>query len=357
MMVKQVLKYIMIVVGLAVLYLSTSKDMMQKISDARNDNDEWWGSHFAYEGDLVGMSYLYYEEKFHKPRQRVYKPKQCNDKGVNLVIWGDSYTQYFGDTCFCADKYQYGRRYFSKLDYTLDSAKRNVLIIESTERLVREYFANNRMVNEVKLLSYKNILSTMQSPHKPVYTAVFSMPDVSILFNDRINQNIEYNLFNYNFLSPARKMKAWMNYKVFKRASGDAVLSDDADRLYLKETTLKKGNSGYATPLTNEEINKLVAVFNDLYDRYRNAGFDEVYLSLIPNAVTIYQPEKYNLLIPRIQQHAALKMKCIDIYTVFRQTPDGMYWKGDTHWSNKGADEWLKIVNRILSDTAYKASL
>lgn len=358
MMVRTALKYILIVVGLAILYLSTSKNMMQQISDARNDNDEWWGSHFAYEGDLVGMSYLYYEKKFHKPGQRIYKPKQCDSgKGVNLVIWGDSYTQYFGDTCFCADKYQYGRRYFSKLDYTLDSSKRNILIIESTERLVREYFANNRMANEVKLLSYKNVLSGIQRYHKQVNTAAFSIPDVSMLFNEHINQNIEYNLFNYNFVSPARKMKAWMNYKVFNRASGDAVLSDDADRLFLKETTLKKGNSGYANPLTNEEIDKLVAVFNDLYDRYRNAGFDEVYLSLIPNAVAIYQPENYNMLIPRIQQHASLKMKCIDIYTVFRQHPDDMYWRGDTHWSNKGADEWLKIVNRILSDTSYNASL
>ena len=61
--------------------------MMQKISDARNDHDEWWGSHFAYEGDLVGMSYLYYVKDFHKPRQRVFAPRNCNNgKAVNLSL-------------------------------------------------------------------------------------------------------------------------------------------------------------------------------------------------------------------------------------------------------------------------------
>lgn len=351
-MLKKVLTYCLIIFGLAVLYLSTSKDMMQKISDARNDHDEWWGSHFAYEGDLVGMSYLYYVKDFHKPRQRVFAPRNCdNGKAVNLVLWGDSYTMHFRDTDFCADRFQYGRCFWSSLDYEIDSTKKNVLIIECTERVVRNYFANNRMANEVKRKVVKSEITLNVHQNIGIKHAGITMPDVTAIFNDNINQNIEYNLFSYNFVSPVRKLKALMTYKVFNRASGNVVVADKGDRIFLKETTSDKLKEGYATPVSQNEIDKLVEVFNDLNNRYKAAGFDQIYLSIIPNAVTIYQPEGYNMLIPRIQNHKALKMKVIDVYTPFMQKPDGMFWKGDTHWSNAGADVWLKIVNKVISGT------
>lgn len=351
-MLKKILTYCLIVFGLAVLYLSTSKDMMQKISDARNDHDEWWGSHFAYEGDLVGMSYLYYVKDFHKPRQRVFAPRNCNNgKAVNLVLWGDSYTMHFRDTDFCADRYQYGRRFFGDIKYQLDTSLRNVLVIEITERIVREYFVGNRMYNEVKKADTGSKVSYEYEVKNTIkYAKLFDMPDVNALFNPHINRNIEYNLFNYNFISPIRKTKALISYKVFNRASGDAVLSKKGDRLFYNKTLDKKETTGFNCPLSDAEVNKIVKLLNEIDEHYKTEGFDEVYLSLIPNAVTIYQPKGYNMLIPRIQKHKALKMKVIDIYTPFMQKPDGMYWRGDTHWSNAGADVWLKIVNRVISD-------
>lgn len=352
-MLKKVLTYCLIIFGLAVLYLSTSKDMMQKISDARNDHDEWWGSHFAYEGDLVGMSYLYYVKDFHKPRQRVFAPRNCdNGKAVNLVLWGDSYTMHFRDTDFCADRYQYGRRFFGDIKYQLDTSLRSVLVIEITERIVREYFVGNRMYNEVKKADTGNKVSYVYEVKNTIkYAKLFDMPDVNALFNPHINRNIEYNLFNYNFISPIRKTKALISYKVFNRASGDAVLSKKGDRLFYNKTLDKKETTGFNCPLSDDEVNKIVKLLNEIDEHYIAAGFDEVYLSLIPNAVTIYQPEGYNMLIPRIQNHKALKMKVIDVYTPFMQKPDGVFWKGDTHWSNAGADVWLKIVNKVISDT------
>ena len=359
-MSKKVLTYCMIVFGLAVLYLSTSKDMMQKISDARNDHDEWWGAHFAYEGDLVGMSYLYYVKDFHKPRQRVFAPRNCdNGKAVNLVLWGDSYTMHFRDTDFCADRFQYGRRYFEDIQYKLDTSLRNVLIIESTERHIREYFSGNRIYDEVKPKTEKELKKTTRidsREHSIVYANFLQLPDIKTLFNPHINRNIEYNLFNYNFISPVRKIKAWMNYKIFNRASGDAVLSKKGDRLFYNKTLDKKETTGFNCPLADEEVNKIVKLLNDIDGHYKAAGFDDVYLSIIPNAVTIYQPKGYNMLIPRIQNNKALKIKVIDVYTPFMQKPDGMFWKGDTHWTNAGADVWLKMVNRTITDTTYIAS-
>eukprot|EP01136_Pigoraptor_vietnamica_P025496 Opistho-1_new@79571 len=357
-MLKRILTYCLIVFGLAVLYLSTSKDMMQKISDARNDHDEWWGAHFAYEGDLVGMSYLYYVKDFHKPRERVFMPRKCDKrKGVNLVLWGDSYTMHFRDSNFCADRYQYGRRFFGDLEYQLDTSLTNVLVIECTERIVREYFVNGRMYNEVKPVQAEKKVSFSDGINYSVkHAAVFGLPSIKIFFNPHINRNIEYNLFNYNFISPIRKTKALISYKLFNRASGDAVLSKKGDRLFYNKTLDKKETTGFNCPLSDNEVNKIVKLLNEIDAHYKAAGFDEVYLSLIPNAVTIYQPVGYNMLIPRIQNHQDLRMKCIDVYTPFLQKPDGMFWKGDTHWSNAGADVWLDIVNRIITDTAYSAS-
>lgn len=352
-MLKKILTYCLIIFGLAVLYLSTSKDMMQKISDARNDHDEWWGSHFAYEGDLVGMSYLYYVKDFHKPRKRVFAPRNCdNGKAVNLVLWGDSYTMHFRDTDFCADRFQYGRRFFGDIKYQLDTLLRNVLVIEITERIVREYFAGDRMYDEVKKADTGGNVSYGNEVGNTIkYAKLFNVPDVNAIFNPHINRNIEYNLFNYNFISPIRKTKALISYKLFNRASGDAVLSKKGDRLFYNKTLNKKETTGFNCPLSDEEVNKIVKLLNEIDGHYKAAGFDEVYLSLIPNAVTIYQPEGYNMLIPRIQNHKALKMKIIDVYTPFMQKPDGIFWKGDTHWSNAGADVWLKIVNKVISDT------
>ncbi len=320
---------------------------MQKISDVRNDNDAWWGSHFPYEGDLVGMSYLYFEKSFHKPKEKRYTKADCNKDSINLVVWGDSYAQYMADSSFCVANYQYGRRYFSTLKYDIDSTKRNIMIIEITERLVREYLSNTDMFNHVVREDGKVAIDNIPSPN--VQYAAIKLPDVNNLFNEHINQNLEYNLFNYNFINPIRSSKAWMNYKLFHRASGNVVIANNSDRLFLKETTQRKGLTGYATPLADKEVTDIVGALNEIDNHYKQAGFDEVYLSLIPNAVTIYQPMGYNMLIPRIQTHHALQMKCIDVYSVFKQKPDGMYWQGDTHWSNEGANRWLKLVNGTIT--------
>lgn len=319
---------------------------MQKISDARNDNDAWWGSHFPYEGDLVGMSYLYFEKSFHKPKEKIYTKADCNKDSINLVIWGDSYTQYMSDSCFCAAGYQYGRRYFSTMKCKIDSTKRNILIIEITERGVRGYFNNTDMFNHVECSAGKVVTDCTISP--TIRYAAFKLPSINRFFNKHINQNLEYNLFNYNFMYPFRGSKAWINYKLFHRASGNVAISDNGDRLFLKETIQHKGFTGYGTTVSEEEVNNIVSVLNDINNHYKQAGFDAVYLSIIPNAVTIYQPEGYNMLIPRIQMHPALQMKCLDVYSIYKKSPEGMYWRGDTHWSSEGANVWLKLVNSTI---------
>jgi hypothetical protein len=56
----------------------------------------------------------------------------------------------------------------------------------------------------------------------------------------------------------------------------------------------------------------------------------------------------YNQLIPKIQKHPDLKMPVIDIYSIFKQHPIGVFAKNETHWTNEGMQLWIDEVNRTL---------
>ena len=139
--------------------------------------------------------------------------------------------------------------------------------------------------------------------------------------------------------------KAALNYYLFNRASGDVVISNDRNFLFLKETVSKTDVGSSYYPVSRQDAAHIVDVLNNIYDHYKAAGFAEVYFSVIPNSATIMQPDGYNNLIPMIQNDARLRMKIIDIYTTFKQSNDVYYLPGDTHWNHKGKQLWLDMVN------------
>lgn len=157
-------------------------------------------------------------------------------------------------------------------------------------------------------------------------------------------------MFNYNFLIFPRQVKAVLNYTLFNRASGDVVISDDGNYLFYKITTMQNNLCSSYDRLGSNEVSTIVASLDTIYDHYKQAGFDEVYFSAIPNPASILQPAPYNNLIPLIQNHPKMKMPSIDMYTLFKQAqePASLYRAGDTHWSNRGLHLWLQQVNNIL---------
>ena len=144
--------------------------------------------------------------------------------------------------------------------------------------------------------------------------------------------------------------KAALNYYVFNRASGDVVISRDKNYLLLKHTVIQEGNETSYVPVPGDELKKIIENFNTIYDHYRANGFKEVYLSIIPNTTTIIQPQGYNNLIPLIQNDPTLKMKVIDIYSVFKTTKADVFCHGDTHWNSTGRQMWIDLVNKTLSE-------
>ena len=141
-----------------------------------------------------------------------------------------------------------------------------------------------------------------------------------------------------------------INYYLFSRADGSVVISNDRNYLFFTETVVKDRNSGSYCPVGMDEIDGIVSNLNTIYDHYKAGGFNEVYLSIIPNPVTILQHTGYNNLIPLIQNHPKLKMKCIDSYSVFMNIPGDYYLRGDTHWNKNGKQTWIDLVNKTLEE-------
>jgi len=353
-MFKKVLSYIFILSGLAVLVLSTSRTAMQYIAEAR-DNEKWWGAYPCKHGDLVSLSYLDFVKKF-TPLQEPFSikpPSYSGPKNNAIYLNGDSYAWHLKDSAFA------GACYFEHLGrlrtnyYHLDTPKRNILLIEIAEREVREYFSSLRMLNELydSVKMKKEVSATLPGAILYAGTKYASfVPDFHFkdIFNKNINQNLQCNLFNYNFIIPMFEYKAALNYYLFNRASGDVEISDDRSFLFLKETVSFTDVSSSYLPISAEEVNRLVNNFNTIYDRYKAEGFRDVYLAIIPNPATIMQPARYNNLIPLIQTDKRLRMKIIDAYTAFKNSPKLLYQPGDTHWNNAGRQLWLDLVNKKL---------
>lgn len=324
---------------------------MEQISDIRNEHDEWWGVHHSVEGDLVGMSYLYYAKNLCGGNDYTLPRKECNqNERVKLLLWGDSYTYKIKDSAFpCASPYMFGRRHFQTAEYTIDTSKRNILVIEVTERDMLDYFSNTSIFDFLKKNDEDHVREIAVVPENEEESKwSFDYWFVRI-FNHNINQNIEYNLFNYNVLQMPRKIKALFNYSIFDRASGDVVLSSDKKYLLLKETVSKKGRSSSYAALSQEAIDNVVMMLNLVYQHYKGDGFDEVYLSIIPNPASILEPTHYNRLIPLIQTNPLMQMKCIDIYTPFTKNREEVYRRGDTHWNTTGMNMWVDEVNKIIA--------
>lgn len=361
-MLRKLLIYLLIVLGLGILYISTSKKWMERVSSIRNESNGWWGVHESSDkGDLLNMAYLDLITKFHSKRDySFHKPQQPGPSNINLYMQGDSYTFKIPDSAFYGvNRYEYVWVGTKSIAYNMDTTKKNILIIERAERYVRIHYSGLDLLQEVydsaKGPEYEKLAGG--TGVQPQVTSAEAMTDIippkvdtfiSKFFNENINQNIEYNLFNYNILNAPRLIKAWLNYHVFKRASGNVSVSADGNRLFIAET-LNPGRpeSSYSL-ISSEEYNNIVRNLNILYDYYRNEGFDEMYLAIIPNPVTIHEPKGYNNLIPRLQSDTALRMKFIDIYQTYKSSDTVIYRPGDTHWYNSGMQMWINTVNDTL---------
>lgn len=291
-------------------------------------------------GDLYGKSFLpqfrYKADSYHT----FIAPKVKNDKGkIDLYIYGDS---------FLADKnfdsifinirnvYFIDKRFNSTILPPYDTSITNILINEATER---SFF-----VPEVKeeITKKKFAVAILENKFWKVLEEK--------IFHGLTEQNLEMLLFDYTFYSPIKEIKAMLLFHLFDRINNEVSISNDKKQLYLSITTDPKNRISSTFKISNDNISTIVENWNITYDSFFEKGYDQCFLSIIPNSVSVYEYDlkNYNKKLERIESDKNVKFEIISVYKHYVSERNNVYMKNDAHWNNHGYNIWVKEVNNSL---------
>ena len=338
-------------------------------------------------GDLYGMSYLPYFRKPHRVEGTI-RPVLCsNGYKINLYAICDSYLWEF----FASDKFYCGVNKVTivktnnkqSLKANLDLLKINVLLVEFSERNVRSILGDTSYVNNLinaqseklktgtisteilksnkdkdtfgdkGISSWKFKATSILQEIKKMKSDVFDF-----IFNNKINSNIESNFLDVSLFTPIKEFKSNINYKLFDRVDNYVKVSKDGKQLFYAPTIDTSDWMSSFKSLSDIEKDTLVRRLNRIYIKAKNSGFNKVYLSIIPNPVSIIDPHYdglvYNDIVNRIQNDKNLKIPYIDVVPTFEVLKSKAYSPSDTHWSQFGAHVWLNKFNIELNKTAIE---
>ncbi|MBC3785564.1 hypothetical protein [Spirosoma utsteinense] len=289
-------------------------------------------------GDLYRLSAL---PQFKEPAPQCGSSSLASDTAsTHLYIIGDSFSeeQRLGQGDFPVSHYQ-RVAWDHRQRAQLDSTKRNILILESVERHVREHFS-------IPVTELTVDADTLKTPAQRLslrkrLSSEFHLSDVE--------ERLESTLFSQDWAFWFKELKARLTFDWFDRVSTGVSVSKNGQHLFLRSDTdtAKKLNSSFA-PLTDRDVNTLVDSINVVADQYKRRGFDDVYLSIIPNKASILETGRtdYNRLVERVQRSPALRVKTIDVFSKFQQTRPSPYLLSDTHWNCTGRAIWLDQVRK-----------
>ncbi|RYZ97521.1 MAG: hypothetical protein EOP47_21490 [Sphingobacteriaceae bacterium] len=361
---KKIILSIIAIVSISLYVVSSSDKFMSIILGHRASMRTAFGADLRY-GDLYNMTFLpaYRDED---PLLHDVRPDTTSTikRDINLYAIGNSYLLTFvkSHKIFNGVKKFWGGRYYLPESPVLDTTQKNILLIEMTERSVGIFADTKTIAGSFTTPAPKSPADTL-----PVLTRSNPVVYQSLknkVFNPQIQKKLEFNLFDYRFLTPIKELKATINYKFFNRLSPDVSVSPDKTNLFLAATvdsvnrfTAITDKYSSFNKIDDQEIDSLIASFNKLYIDFKARGFDEVYLSIIPNPATIISPKMgtYNNLIARIQYNPTLKMPYVDVYKKFKATNQRIYQAGDTHWNNRGFKMWVDEFNKLLANAYMPA--
>ena len=329
--------------------ISSSEPLMKVIAQYRYQLKSPFGSDKYTYGDLYGLTYLPQFKMKQSPNGDIGAIKSNRDINLYAVVDSHIFSFVKSDSVFYGvKKYWFGTwNDYAKHEYiTINNKQKNILMLEIVEYNVRLMADTNYVYNKLTAVNKPQIA-------KPQFNngnaSSYADRIKNAFFDKKINENLEFTLFGYNFLAPLKELKASINYNLFNRIDKDVMLSTNKQYLYLKSTADTAYESSYY-PTPQYKINNIVTSLNHVYDHYKAIGFDEVYFIMIPNPTTILEPRKdrYNYLIPRIQYSPDLKMKYIDLYDVYKKTTLQVYKKSDTHYTNAGYKLLIQELNKKL---------
>jgi hypothetical protein len=268
---------------------------------------------------------------------------------THLFVLGDSFTE--PGRLAKADLPVRSLRYFHwdhdlNRPIQLDTTYRNILLIESVERHLRQHVETPPTKN---LIVVKDTTGTSSQKHSP---GTLVQTIIAFIKSAGIEDRLETTLFSQDFFLWCRELKASLTLNWFDRYDDKKIaLSHDGRAIFSELEVNNHANSAF-TPLTDGYIDTLVTNLNAAAEHYRRAGFDEVMLSVIPNKVTLIDPAHgpgpYNRLLERVQHHPRLNVPIIDVYTPYRQSRAPLYELGDTHWNCAGRQIWLNELRKRL---------
>ncbi len=293
------------------------------------------GDDFRY-GDLYRLSNL---SAYRVPVEKCRAPYTGEKVPVTLYLAGDSFTE---EGRVPATQYAgtgYFRAFVADEGVPLEQVPgRKILVIETVERHLRERFSEKPWMNwvgEAPGADPANAPFTFQK----LYQAVL---DYEIPYREEMHESV---LFSNDFILKIKEWKADLIYRMFGRTDPKvAVLKGEL----VYELDLAPGVSSVYDVVSDEEIARIVRHANATRDHYLNLGFDEVYLSVIPNksSLLIKDDPAYNHLIERIEGHPELQIPLISVWKAF--TEQNYYQKGDSHWNCAGQKIWVDAVNERL---------
>lgn len=302
---------------------------------------------WLYKNELVKDDYRYGDlyrfanlADFRVPVEKCNAPTQQPMLPVHLVLFGDSFTEEgrIEKAHFVANRFE---RHFVANDayISIDTSAKNVLVIETVERHFRERFGSVYQHAKINEPQPQNSISFFQQ-----------------LINWKVPYSTERHesvLFSSDFIFTIKEWKAAFNKAVFHRVDNNVVLSKDNSEI-LYSLAINPGPNSIFDPVSENEIADLVNNINETYRLYKSKGFDEVYLSIIPNKESILGADlgEYNHLIERVQQHPALQIPCIDMYAPLKNGGEKLFDKGDTHWNCTGKAIWVNALNNEIRSVA-----
>ncbi len=288
-------------------------------------------------GDLYRVSAL---PHFKTPTTPCPSANLASDTATtDLYLIGDSFSEAerVSRSDFPVDHYQRIKWEFPQ-QAKLNPAHRNVLLIETVERHLRDHF--NQPIRELSVVQ-----DTGRTAIIPWYKRTYQD-----LHRADVEERLESLLFSQDWAFWFKELKARVTLNWFDRISTGASLSLDKQHIFLNtDTDTTKRQSSFSS-LTDGQVNALVDSINATADRFKRQGFDDVYLAVVPNKVTIVEPNRavYNHLIERVQRHPGLRVPTVDVYSQYTRASQPVYQPGDTHWTCYGRELWLSEVRRVL---------
>ena len=294
-------------------------------------------------GDLYRMANL---SAFKDPRQECppYTPpaRKNATKKVHLYIVGDSFTeaQRVGKSDFAVDHYAYVK-WADVLHVKLDTSATNILLLESVERHFRQHLATPVTSVVPDSATFTQQISSSKFMHK-----------LDAAFNGKQAQDrFEALLFQNEAFLKVKEWKADFTYHLFHRVNTNVTLVDN-DRAVVSHMDTDTPNvTSSFTEVRNSELDSLVMNLELTKNAALTMGFDFVALAIIPNKVSVLQPDygAYKQLIERVYTHPKLPVPYIDVLTDFRKMGAASYLKGDSHWTCEAQNLWLNKANALIN--------